>query len=46
MPRTSSARSWVRQRLDFLVQIVHDLRSPLTSILFLAETLMQERSGR
>src|SRR5947199_165462 len=31
--------------LDFLVQIVHDLRSPLTSILFLAETLMQERSG-
>ena len=31
--------------MDFLVQIVHDLRSPLTSILFLAETLMQERSG-
>lgn len=31
--------------VDFLVQIVHDLRSPLTSILFLAETLMQERSG-
>jgi signal transduction histidine kinase len=31
--------------LDFLVQIVHDLRSPLTSILFLAETLMQQRSG-
>jgi len=28
------------------VQIVHDLRSPLTSILFLAETLMQERSVR
>jgi len=32
--------------VDFLVQIVHDLRSPLTSILFLAETLMQEHSGR
>ena len=31
--------------LDFLVQIVHDLRSPLTSILFLAETLMEQRSG-
>jgi signal transduction histidine kinase len=31
--------------MDFLVQIVHDLRSPLSSILFLAETLMQERSG-
>jgi signal transduction histidine kinase len=31
--------------VDFIVQIVHDLRSPLSSILFLAETLMQERSG-
>lgn len=28
-----------------IVEIAHDLRSPLTSILFLAETLLQGRSG-
>src|SRR2546427_9148982 len=32
--------------LEFLVQIVHDLRSPLTSILFLAETLMRSEERR
>jgi signal transduction histidine kinase len=30
---------------DLLAEVVHDLRSPLTSILFLAEALEQERSG-
>ena len=31
--------------LDLLVEVVHDLRSPLTSILFLAETLQRGQSG-
>src|SRR2546422_2251444 len=31
--------------LDLLVEIAHDLRSPLTSIMFLAETLQRETSG-
>jgi signal transduction histidine kinase len=31
--------------VDLLAEVVHDLRSPLTSILFLAEALEQERSG-
>ena len=31
--------------LELLVQIAHDLRTPLTSILFLAETLQRGRSG-
>jgi hypothetical protein len=31
--------------LELLVAIAHDLRSPLTSILFLAETLQREQSG-
>jgi signal transduction histidine kinase len=31
--------------LEFLVEVVHDLRSPLTSVLFLAETLQHGRSG-
>src|SRR5690606_3170603 len=30
---------------DLLVELVHDLRSPLTSILFLAETLRRGQSG-
>ena len=30
---------------ELLAEVVHDLRSPLTSILFLAETLEGERSG-
>lgn len=40
-----------RDRLDgpngveLVVEIAHDLRSPLTSILFLAETMLQGRSG-
>jgi len=31
--------------LDLVVEMAHDLRSPLTSILFLAETMQRERSG-
>ena len=31
--------------LEMVVEVAHDLRSPITSILFLAETLQQERSG-
>ena len=31
--------------LELFVEVVHDLRSPLTSILFLAETLQRGRSG-
>ena len=31
--------------LDLVVEVAHDLRSPLTSILFLAETLQRGRSG-
>jgi len=31
--------------LDLLIGVVHDLRSPLTSILFLAETLQRGQSG-
>ena len=31
--------------LELLIEIMHDLRSPLTSILFLAETLQRGQSG-
>jgi signal transduction histidine kinase len=31
--------------LDLVVELAHDLRSPLTSILFLAETMKRGRSG-
>lgn len=31
--------------MELVVEVVHDLRSPLTSILFLAETLQRGRSG-
>lgn len=31
--------------LDLVVEVAHDLRSPLTSILFLAETMIRGRSG-
>jgi len=31
--------------LELVVEVAHDLRSPLTSILFLAETLQRSRSG-
>lgn len=31
--------------LELVVEIAHDLRSPLTSILFLAETMLNGRSG-
>lgn len=31
--------------LEFIAGVAHDLRSPLTSILFLAETLHSEKSG-
>ncbi|HXF82632.1 MAG TPA: HAMP domain-containing sensor histidine kinase, partial [bacterium] len=30
---------------DFLAEVLHDLRSPLTSVLFLAQTLERGRSG-
>jgi len=33
------------QGLELLVEVIHDLRSPLTSILFLAETLQRGQSG-
>jgi len=33
------------ESLDLLVEVAHDLRSPLTSILFLAETLRRGQSG-
>jgi len=39
-PRLSSAEA-----LEILVEVAHDLRSPLTSILFLAETLQRGQSG-
>ena len=32
--------------LDLVVQLAHDLRSPLTSILFLAEALQQGQGGK
>jgi len=32
-------------KLDFLVEVAHDLRSPLTSILFLSEVLQKGQSG-
>src|SRR2546426_2425702 len=31
--------------LDLLVEVIHDLRSPLTSILFLAETRSEEHTS-
>lgn len=31
--------------LDLIVEVAHDLRSPLTSILFLADTMLHGRSG-
>jgi signal transduction histidine kinase len=31
--------------LDLIVEVAHDLRSPLTSVLFLAETLQRGQSG-
>lgn len=31
--------------LDLVVEVAHDLRSPLTSILFLSETMLRGRSG-
>jgi signal transduction histidine kinase len=31
--------------LELVVEVAHDLRSPLTSILFLAETIQREQSG-
>ena len=52
--REAIERGWVRDfaarlsgpdGLEILVDIAHDLRSPLTSILFLAETLERGQSG-
>ena len=53
--REAIERGWVRDfaarlsgpdGLEILVDIAHDLRSPLTSILFLAETLERGQSGQ
>jgi signal transduction histidine kinase len=45
--RTSrlAARDGLPGGAAFVAGVAHDLRSPLTSILFLAETLLSERSG-
>ena len=41
----SRTASQVPSGLDLIVEVAHDLRSPLTSILFLAETMLHGRSG-
>jgi signal transduction histidine kinase len=43
--RPFAAGLWGTDGLDLLVAIAHDLRSPLTSVLFLAETLQRGQSG-
>jgi signal transduction histidine kinase len=53
-PVEEAHRRFIKERVDgtavpngaeFLAGVAHDLRSPLTSILFLAETLLSEQSG-
>jgi signal transduction histidine kinase len=41
-----SARLAGPDGLDLVVEVAHDLRSPITSILFLAETLQRGQSGK
>jgi signal transduction histidine kinase len=41
----SAAKLSSAEALEVLVEVAHDLRSPLTSILFLAETLQRGQSG-
>jgi signal transduction histidine kinase len=43
--RSSSPAPLRPDGLELVVEVAHDLRSPLTSILFLAETLQRGRSG-
>lgn len=44
-PRDLASCFTERPALDLVVEMAHDLRSPLTSILFLAETLQRGQSG-
>jgi hypothetical protein len=44
-PRDLAACFTERQGLELIVEMAHDLRSPLTSIMFLAETLQLGQSG-
>jgi len=44
-PRDLAACFTERRGLDLIVEMAHDLRSPLTSIMFLAETLQLGQSG-
>ncbi len=41
----SAAKLSSAEAIELLVEVAHDLRSPLTSILFLAETLQRGQSG-
>lgn len=41
----SSAPSFGPEATELVVEVAHDLRSPVTSVLFLAETLRSGRSG-
>jgi signal transduction histidine kinase len=43
--QTFSSRLSGPDGLDLVVEVAHDLRSPITSILFLAETLQRGQSG-
>ena len=43
--QTLSSRLSAPGGLDLVVEVAHDLRSPITSILFLAETLQRGQSG-
>jgi len=43
--RDFASRLLTPDALEVLVEVAHDLRSPLTSILFLAETLQRGQSG-
>ena len=44
-PRGSPLGITAPEGLELIVEVAHDLRSPLTSILFLAETLRRGQSG-
>ena len=44
-PSGLAARFTERQGLELIMEMAHDMRSPLTSIMFLAETLQLEQSG-
>lgn len=46
-PESSQRRNWLDwpEGPDLVVEVAHDLRAPLTAILFLAETMKRGRSG-